>query len=45
VPDPTDHPAVQRVLAAARRKGVDLEVVAFDESTHTAVEAAVAVGG
>jgi prolyl-tRNA editing enzyme YbaK/EbsC (Cys-tRNA(Pro) deacylase) len=44
VPDPTDHPAVQRVLTAAQRKGVDLEVVAFDESTHTAAEAAVAVG-
>jgi prolyl-tRNA editing enzyme YbaK/EbsC (Cys-tRNA(Pro) deacylase) len=45
VPDPIDHPAVQRVIAAAQRKGVELEVVAFDESTHTAEEAAVAVGG
>ena len=44
VPEPTDHPAVQRVVAAAERKGVGLEVVAFDESTHTAAEAAVAVG-
>jgi len=44
VPDPTDHPAVQRVLAAARRKGVELEIVAFDESTHTAKQAATAVG-
>ena len=26
------------------RKGVTLEVVAFDESTHTAAEAAAAVG-
>jgi prolyl-tRNA editing enzyme YbaK/EbsC (Cys-tRNA(Pro) deacylase) len=44
VPDPADHPAVRRVLAAAQRKGVELEVVAFDESTHTAAEAAIAVG-
>jgi prolyl-tRNA editing enzyme YbaK/EbsC (Cys-tRNA(Pro) deacylase) len=43
VPEPTDHPAVRRVLAAAQRKGVDLEVVTFDESTHTAEEAAAAV--
>jgi prolyl-tRNA editing enzyme YbaK/EbsC (Cys-tRNA(Pro) deacylase) len=45
VPDPTVHPAVQRVIAAAQRKGVELDIVAFDESTHTAREAAVAVGG
>jgi prolyl-tRNA editing enzyme YbaK/EbsC (Cys-tRNA(Pro) deacylase) len=45
VPDPIDHPAVRRVLAAAERKGIELEIVAFDESTHTAEEAAVAVGG
>lgn len=45
MPDPSDHPAVRRVLAAAERKGIELEVVAFDESTHTAEEAAVAVGG
>jgi prolyl-tRNA editing enzyme YbaK/EbsC (Cys-tRNA(Pro) deacylase) len=45
VPRPTDHPAVQRVLAAARRKGVELELVEFDESTHTARQAATAVGG
>lgn len=43
MPDPTDHPAVRRVLAAAQRKGVELTVVAFDESTHTAEEAAAAV--
>ena len=42
---PIDHPAVQRVLDAAERKGVDLDVVTFDESTHTAEEAALAVGG
>jgi prolyl-tRNA editing enzyme YbaK/EbsC (Cys-tRNA(Pro) deacylase) len=45
VPDPTAHPAIQRVLAAAKRKGVELQIVAFDESTHTAAEAAIAVGG
>jgi prolyl-tRNA editing enzyme YbaK/EbsC (Cys-tRNA(Pro) deacylase) len=44
VPQPPDHPAITRVLEAAARKGVTLEVVAFDESTHTAVEAATAVG-
>jgi prolyl-tRNA editing enzyme YbaK/EbsC (Cys-tRNA(Pro) deacylase) len=45
VPTPSDHPAVRRVVAAAERKGIDLEIVAFDESTHTAEQAAVAVGG
>lgn len=45
MPAPTDHPAVRRVVAAARRKGIDLDIVAFDESTHTAEEAAEAVGG
>jgi prolyl-tRNA editing enzyme YbaK/EbsC (Cys-tRNA(Pro) deacylase) len=40
----TTHPSVQRVVAAAARKGVTVEVVAFDESTHTAAEAAAAVG-
>jgi prolyl-tRNA editing enzyme YbaK/EbsC (Cys-tRNA(Pro) deacylase) len=44
VSDPIDHPAVQRVVAAAQRKGVTLVVTAFDESTHTAEEAAAAVG-
>ncbi len=38
------HPSVQRVLDAAARKGVILDVVTFDESTHTAIEAAAAVG-
>ena len=38
------HPSVQRVLDAAARKGVTLDVVTFDESTHTAIEAAAAVG-
>ena len=40
VSEPTDHPAIQRVLDAASRKGVTLEVRMFDESTHTAAEAA-----
>lgn len=44
MPDPLDHPAVRRVREAALRKGVTLEVRVFDESTHTAEEAAAAVG-
>lgn len=44
MPQPIDHPSVRRVQDAALRKGVTLEVVAFDESTHTAAEAAAAVG-
>ena len=36
--------ATQRVLDAAERKGVKLEVVFFEQSTHTAEEAARAVG-
>jgi prolyl-tRNA editing enzyme YbaK/EbsC (Cys-tRNA(Pro) deacylase) len=44
VPD-TPHPApIQRVVDAAARKGVGLEIRVFDESTHTAAEAAAAVG-
>jgi prolyl-tRNA editing enzyme YbaK/EbsC (Cys-tRNA(Pro) deacylase) len=44
VPDAPVHPAIQRVLDAAARKGVTLEVTNFPESTHTATEAAAAVG-
>jgi len=44
VPPSADHPAIQRVVQAAARKGVAIDVVAFDESTHTAAEAARAVG-
>jgi prolyl-tRNA editing enzyme YbaK/EbsC (Cys-tRNA(Pro) deacylase) len=44
VPDDPAHPAIQRVLDAAARKGVTLEVTRFDESTHTAAEAAGALG-
>jgi prolyl-tRNA editing enzyme YbaK/EbsC (Cys-tRNA(Pro) deacylase) len=38
------QPAVQRVLDAAARKGVQLDVREFEHSTHTAAEAAAAVG-
>jgi prolyl-tRNA editing enzyme YbaK/EbsC (Cys-tRNA(Pro) deacylase) len=44
VPDAPIQPAIQRVLDAAARKGVTLEVTVFDESTHTAAEAAAALG-
>jgi prolyl-tRNA editing enzyme YbaK/EbsC (Cys-tRNA(Pro) deacylase) len=44
VPDEPAHPSIQRVLDAALRKGVSLEVTRFAESTHTAAEAASAVG-
>ena len=44
VPPTVVHPAVRRVLEAAERKGVSLEVTVFAESTHTAAEAARAVG-
>jgi prolyl-tRNA editing enzyme YbaK/EbsC (Cys-tRNA(Pro) deacylase) len=42
VPGPAD--SIQRVVDAAAQRGFTLEVVAFDESTHTAAEAARAVG-
>jgi prolyl-tRNA editing enzyme YbaK/EbsC (Cys-tRNA(Pro) deacylase) len=44
VPDEPAHPSIQRVLDAAARKGVTIEVTRFAESTHTAAEAAAAVG-
>ena len=44
MPDAAPHPSIQRVLDAAQRKGVTLEVTVFTESTHTAAEAAEAVG-
>ncbi|HYM84414.1 MAG TPA: YbaK/EbsC family protein [Candidatus Dormibacteraeota bacterium] len=44
MPEPPSHPAVQRVIDAAAKKGVSIEVTVFDESTHTAEEAAAAVG-
>ena len=43
MPATPDHAAIRRVVDAAARKGVDLKVVTFDESTHTAAEAARAV--
>ncbi|HEX7950588.1 MAG TPA: YbaK/EbsC family protein [Candidatus Limnocylindrales bacterium] len=39
-----DHPAIQRVMEAAERRGVSLELRTFPESTHTAEQAARAVG-
>jgi prolyl-tRNA editing enzyme YbaK/EbsC (Cys-tRNA(Pro) deacylase) len=52
VPDPVPHPAdpagldpaVRRVVEAAARKGVDLRVVVLDATTHTAEDAARALG-
>jgi prolyl-tRNA editing enzyme YbaK/EbsC (Cys-tRNA(Pro) deacylase) len=44
VPTALEHPAVLRVLDAAARKGVTLDVTVFPDSTHTAQEAANAVG-
>jgi prolyl-tRNA editing enzyme YbaK/EbsC (Cys-tRNA(Pro) deacylase) len=39
-----DHPGIRRVLEAAARKGVTLDVTVFDQSTHTAADAAAALG-
>ncbi|HET9614230.1 MAG TPA: YbaK/EbsC family protein [Candidatus Limnocylindrales bacterium] len=44
MPEPTDHPAIQRVRDAAARKGVTLDIHVFEVSTHTAEEAAATVG-
>jgi len=44
VPETAPHPAIQRVLDAAARKGVTLAVRVFDAGTHTAADAARAVG-
>lgn len=38
------NPSIQRVVDAAARKGVALSITSFDQSTHTAEEAARAVG-
>jgi prolyl-tRNA editing enzyme YbaK/EbsC (Cys-tRNA(Pro) deacylase) len=43
VPDPS-HPAQQRVRDAAAKRGVSIDIVTFDASTHTAQEAATAIG-
>src|SRR3954464_6881346 len=44
VTDSLEHPAVRRVVEAAAQRGVALEIRAFPESTHTAEQAARAVG-
>ena len=44
MPEIVPHPAIQRVLDAAAKKGVTLKVTVFEESTHTAEDAAAAVG-
>ncbi len=44
-PDPAVHdPAVRRVVEAAARKGIDLRVVVLAATTHTAEDAARALG-
>jgi prolyl-tRNA editing enzyme YbaK/EbsC (Cys-tRNA(Pro) deacylase) len=46
MPEPAHpaHPAHERVRDAARQRGVEIEIVTFDASTHTAQEAADAIG-
>ncbi len=44
VPDQQVHAAHQRVLDAAARKGIELDIRTFPETTHTAEDAASAVG-
>ncbi len=44
VPETPLPPPTQRVVDAASRKGVNLDVHVFEESTHTAEAAAAAVG-
>ena len=44
MPTALEHAAVRRVIDAASKKGVTLEVTAFPEGTHTAEDAARAVG-
>ncbi len=44
MPQTLDQPAVRRVVEAAARKGVTLDVTTFAESTRTAADAAAAVG-
>lgn len=43
MPEPSPS-APERVRAAAAQRGVEIEVVTFDDSTHTAEEAAAAIG-
>lgn len=42
--DSLEHPAVRRVVEAAARRGVELQIRTFPTSTHTAEQAARAVG-
>ncbi|MFL5685722.1 MAG: YbaK/EbsC family protein [Chloroflexota bacterium] len=44
MPETIEHPGMRRVLDAAARKGVTLDVTVFDQSTHTAADAAAALG-
>jgi prolyl-tRNA editing enzyme YbaK/EbsC (Cys-tRNA(Pro) deacylase) len=44
VPETPLSAPIQRVVEAAARKGVELDIHVFPESTHTAEEAAAAVG-
>ena len=44
MPQTVPHAGIQRVLDAAARKGVTLDIHVFDASTHTAEDAAAAVG-
>src|SRR2546423_710247 len=44
MPEPNEEPAIARVREAAARKGVILDIVVMDASTHTAADAAAAVG-
>ena len=44
MPQADTHPATQRVIDAAARKGVTLDIHVFAETTHTAADAAAAVG-
>jgi prolyl-tRNA editing enzyme YbaK/EbsC (Cys-tRNA(Pro) deacylase) len=43
VSETIDHPGIQRVRETAARKGVELDIRVFDESTHTAADAAATV--
>ena len=44
MPDPQHPAAIQRVVDAAARKGVQLDIKVFEASTHTAEDAAATVG-
>ena len=44
VPETVPHAGIQRVIDAAARKGVTLDIHIFDATTHTAQDAASALG-